>query len=176
MASKKADSSAAPASASSAADKAVAGYDGWQILHQADAQVAAAKAPDGGTVQTVSPAVYVAGKRVGLGIVEFTSSSLDDLKAKIEGWEQAQPASEPASASEEQILNSAKATLHQSVTSGARPAVDVDLTPAQDKVKPKATNLSVDVAISENKLSDADQAGISAMGPDSKLDGVGAPA
>lgn len=157
----------------STAAKQVAKHDGWQILHETEATAVTAKQADGGSVSTVTPAMYVAGKRAGLGLIEFSDSTVDGLKKKIQGWEEAQPASLPTSPSEDQIKNSAKATLHQAVTAGARPAIDVDLTPAAEKATAKATNFSVDPVINENKLSEADQAGVAAAGPDSKLDGVG---
>jgi hypothetical protein len=150
---------------------------GWQLHHAQPAQTAD-NSPTGAAV----PGHYIALKRdpnsQGDGPVEMAANSLEQVENMISEWERSRPG-DPADApqlTEEQIRNSAEATLHMSVTSGARPAVDVDLTPAAKKPEAAAIRLAATQNVEEVELDDATIAGIagpSAAAPSGKTTGVG---
>lgn len=123
--------------------------DGWRVDH---AQAAQAISTDAGTV-LVKPAEYRAYKRGDTSLIEASGDSPEQLAARIEDWEKSQFPTEPGTPTEEQIMNSAKATLHMSTTADARPAIDVDVQtePAPDK-EAKQKRLVVETPIKEVEL------------------------
>lgn len=150
---------------------------GWQLQHAQPARTAN-DSPTG----AAEPGHFIALKRdpnaQGEGPVEMAAQSQEQLEEMIDSWERSRPG-DPADApqpTEEQLRNSAEATLHMSVTSGARPAVDVDLTPAVKKADPKAIRLAVKPQIEEVKIDEQTQRGIAegpATTPVGKTTGVG---
>lgn len=152
------------------AAKAVAKHDGWLLEHEAEPR----SVQTGHGTFLVNEGEYRAVKRVDLTVREIVASSPEQLDERIAEYERIQPSTETtAGPTEEQLLNSAKGTLQSLVTAGARPSIDVDLTPAATKATPKAVNLSVPPQIEETKLDKQDSALIAAVGPDSKTDGLG---
>lgn len=146
---------------------------GWQITHAQPARTAN-DSPTG----AAEAGHYIALKRDpdSNSLIEQAAQSLEQVEAMIDAWERGRPgdAANAPQPSEEQLRNSAEATLHMSVTSGARPAVDVDLTPAAKKATPKAIRLAVKPQVEEVKLDDATVAGIAEPPPSaSKTTGVG---
>lgn len=148
---------------------------GWQLVHAQPARTAN-DSPTG----AAEPGHFIALKRdpnvQGEGPVEIAAQSQEQLEDMIADWERSRPVpeGEQPQPDEEAIRNSAEATLHMSVTAGARPAVDVDLTPAQKKPEPKAVRLAAKQVVEEIKLDEATQAGIAAAPPAaSKTTGVG---
>jgi hypothetical protein len=126
--------------------------EGWRVDHAQAAQIATT---EGGAVVSVRPAEYRAWKRSPAGdtLIEVTGDSQEQLAARIEGWEASQNPTEPGQPSEEQIMNSAKATLHMSTTADARPAVDVDVRTEPDpKAEPAQKRLVVETPIKEVEL------------------------
>jgi hypothetical protein len=126
--------------------------EGWRVDH---AQAAQAIQTSDGMVVGVKPAEYRAWKRSPNGdtLIEVTGDSSEQLAARIEDWEASQNPAEPAQPSEEQIMNSAKATLHMATTADARPAVDVDVRTEPDpKAEPAQKRLVVETPIKEVKL------------------------
>lgn len=147
--------------------------NGWQLAH-AQPALAANDSPTGAP----RAGNYIALKRSDAGLIEFGAESVDQIEHMIADWERSRPADPSAQPqpTEEQIRNSAEATLHQSITAGARPAVDVDLTPAAKKAEPKAIRLAAKPAIEEIKLDEQTQAGIATgftPAATSKVEGVG---
>jgi hypothetical protein len=153
------------------AQKVVEKYDGWQLTHEA----APRSVNTGHGTFLVEEGQFIASKRVDLTVHDVFASSPEQLADRIEAYEQARPDpnATPVGPTEEQLLNSAKATLGTLVTAGARPSVDVDLTPAKEKATPKAVNLSVPPVIEETKLDKEDAALVAAVGGEKKLEGVG---
>lgn len=145
------------------AQKAVSEYDGWQILHEQEPRAVTATGP-AGTVSVVHPSRYVAGKREGLGVHEISNETLEGLKKDIEEWERQRPSTTVQQPTEEQLMAAAKGRLTQLMTSGARPALDVDLTPAAEAPKPKAKILSVKPAVDEEDHTDESAAALNALG------------
>ena len=137
---------------------------GWQIVHAQPAQTA-----NDSATGAAQPGHYIALKRDPNtnAIIEQAASSLEDVQRMVEDWERARPGdpNEQPQLDEEALLNSAEATLHMAVTAGARPAVDVDLTPAAEKREAKATRLAVTPVIEEVELDEATQAGIANLPP-----------
>jgi hypothetical protein len=131
--------------------------EGWKVDHAQEAQTT--QTADG-LVVGVKPAEYRAWKRSQANnqLVEITGTSPDDLAARIADWEATQRPAEPSAPTEEQIMNSAKATLHMSVTADARPAIDVDVRtdpPAEAEAAQK--RLVVQPPIEEVPLDKEDQ-------------------
>jgi hypothetical protein len=151
---------------------------GWQLVH-AQKALPAADSPTGAARE----GHFIALKRdpnvQGDGPVEMAAQSQDELEAMIADWERSRPLdpnAEVPQPTEEQLRNSAEATLHQSITSGARPAVDVDLTPAAKKPAAAAIRLAATPEIKEVELDDQTIAGIAgptAGAPTGKTTGVG---
>jgi hypothetical protein len=149
---------------------------GWQLHHAQPARTAN-DSPTG----AAEPGHFIGLKRdpnvQGEGPVEMAAQSQEQLEQMIDDWERARPG-DPADAlqpTEEQLRNSAEATLHMSITSGARPAVDVDLTPASKKPEAKAIRLAATPEIKEIEIDDATVAGIAGptAAPAGKTTGVG---
>jgi hypothetical protein len=133
--------------------------DGWQVFHAKPATAAQAQGFGGGVAaMTVTPASYIAHKRLDATLLEMHGETPEQLAERIADWERGRPAAEPTQPTEEQILNSAKATLHMAITSDARPAIDVDVTVPSKKAEPKARRLRVNPPIEEVKLDKEDQA------------------
>jgi hypothetical protein len=126
--------------------------EGWRVDHAQAAQIATT---EGGAVVSVRPAEYRAWKRSPAGdtLVEATGDSPEQLAARIADWERSQNPSEPGQPTAEQIMNSAKATLHLSMTADSRPAVDVDVQTEPDaKAEPAQKRLVAQTPIEEVEL------------------------
>lgn len=132
--------------------------DGWQVFHAQPATTQQASGFAGGVAAlTVTSASYIAHKRVDTTLVEAQGDSPEQLADRIADWERGRASTEPTVPTDEQIMNSAKATLHMAITSDARPAIDVDVTVPSKKAEPKARRLRVNPPIEEVKLSKEDQ-------------------
>jgi hypothetical protein len=149
---------------------------GWQLVHTQPARTAN-DSPTG----AAEAGHFIALKRdpnsAGDAPVEMAAQSRETLEDMIADWERGRPV-DPADQpqpDEQALRNSAEATLHMSITSGARPAVDVDLTPAAKKPEPKAIRLAAKPGVEEIKLDEATQAGIAEppAATTSKTEGVG---
>lgn len=143
----------------SKAASAVEKHDGWRLELEREPQSVETRQ---GHVRFI-PGEYRAVARIGLTVREITAETPEQLEERISEYERIQPSTQATPGpTEEQLKESAKATLASLVTAGARPSVDVNLTPAQDSPKPKAVNLSVPPQIEETRL-DADDAALVAQ-------------
>jgi hypothetical protein len=133
--------------------------NGWKIMHAQEA-VTANDSPTGAAV----PGHYIALKRdpsvAGESPVEMAAQDMDTLNEMIADWERGRPVAEGEGEgpSKEQLEESAKATVHSLITSGARVSRDVDLTPAAEKAKPEAIRVSSSPPIEVEELEEEDAA------------------
>lgn len=150
--------------------------NGWQLAHAQPARTAN-DSPTG----AAEAGNFIALKRdpnsQGDAPVEMGAQSLEQLEDMIAEWERARPGdpNDQPPPDEQALRNSAEATLHMSITSGARPAVDVDLTPAAKKPEANAIRLAATPEIKEVELDDQTIAGIAgptAAAPTGKTTGL----
>lgn len=115
--------------------------EGWTWFHEQDALI------EGGIL--IKSPNYIAHKRHDSSMVEAQGETRDQVVERAEAWESGQPAPNPATEdgnrelSDEEKIESAKATAMGQVTQGAKVGGHVDLTPAAKKSKAKAAIVSV---------------------------------
>src|SRR5438105_3506612 len=91
------------------AQKAVAKFDGWNLIHAQDPVVTSAAGP-AGSAQSITPGHFIAVKRADPNtLVEMAAETVERLVFQIEEWERSRPVENQPPPTEEQVMNSAKA-------------------------------------------------------------------
>ncbi len=124
--------------------------DGWTLVHEQEPSVVTTPGKDATTL-VARPGNYVAARRApggGDGLIEQQGESMEQLVERINDWQGVQPNPNPNTEdgnrelSDEEKIESAKATAMQQITHNARAGGHVDLTPAPKKGKAKAAYVS----------------------------------